>query len=167
MTEFVTRSLQRELEDKADTSNLTVDKIQEQSKLIAEQIEALEKKRRDGARLLGVARDRLEGKTMSKHWVRSAKESTPRDTIRALRNPLQDLLQWETRSDRMAECQEIGLVTFMFFFELLFSYVSLAISFYVSFTNSFSITHSLSCRLPKTIKTKEKQDFDSTNTGTV
>ena len=29
-------------------------------------------------------------------------------------------------------CQEIGLVTFMFFFELLFSYVSLAISFYVS-----------------------------------
>ena len=28
-------------------------------------------------------------------------------------------------------CQEIGLVGFMFFFELLFSYVSLAISFYV------------------------------------
>ena len=36
-------------------------------------------------------------------------------------------------------CQEIGLVAFMFFFELLFSYVPLAISFYVSFTNLFSI----------------------------
>ena len=36
-------------------------------------------------------------------------------------------------------CQEIGLVTFMFFFELLFSYVSLAISFHVSLTNLFSI----------------------------
>ena len=32
-------------------------------------------------------------------------------------------------------CQEIGLVPLMFFFELLFSYVSLAISFYVSFTD--------------------------------
>ena len=28
-------------------------------------------------------------------------------------------------------CQEIGLVAFIFFFELLFSYVSLTISFYV------------------------------------
>ena len=42
-------------------------------------------------------------------------------------------------------CQEIGLVTFMFFFELLFSYVSLAISFYVSLTNLFSIIHFLIC----------------------
>ena len=40
-------------------------------------------------------------------------------------------------------CQEIGLVAFMFFFELLFSYVFLAISFYVSFTNLFSIALSL------------------------
>ena len=29
------------------------------------------------------------------------------------------------------DCQEIGLVALMFFFELLFSYVSLAISLYV------------------------------------
>lgn len=65
------RSLRRELEGKVDTPNLTVDEIQEQSKLIVERIEALEKKRRDGVRLLGVARDRLEGETMSKHWVRS------------------------------------------------------------------------------------------------
>ena len=36
-------------------------------------------------------------------------------------------------------CQEIGLVALMFFFELLFSYVSLAISFYVSLANLFSI----------------------------
>ena len=42
-------------------------------------------------------------------------------------------------------CQEIGLVAFMFFFELLFSYVSLAISFYVSFTNLFPIAHALIC----------------------
>ena len=36
-------------------------------------------------------------------------------------------------------CQEIGLVAFMFFFELLFSYVSSSISFDVSLTNLFSI----------------------------
>ena len=38
-----------------------------------------------------------------------------------------------------AVCQEIGLVTFMFFFELFFLYVSSSISFYVSLTNLFSI----------------------------
>ena len=43
----------------------------------------------------------------------------------------------------VGRCQEIGLVAFMFFFELLFSYVFLAISFYVSFTNLFSIALSL------------------------
>ena len=32
----------------------------------------------------------------------------------------------------LRSCQEIGLVTLMFFFELLFSYVSLAISLYDS-----------------------------------
>ena len=42
-------------------------------------------------------------------------------------------------------CQEIGLVAFMFFFELLFLYVSLAISFYVSLTNLFSIILFLIC----------------------
>ena len=36
-------------------------------------------------------------------------------------------------------CQEIGLVAIMFFFELLFSYVSPSISFYVFLTNLFSI----------------------------
>ena len=40
---------------------------------------------------------------MSKHWVKSAKESSPRNTIRALKNPLQNPTQRETRSDRMAE----------------------------------------------------------------
>ena len=39
-------------------------------------------------------------------------------------------------------CQEIGLVAFMFFFELFFFYVSSSISFYVPFTNLFSIIHS-------------------------
>ena len=37
------------------------------------------------------------------------------------------------------DCQEIGLVAIMFFFILLFSYVSLSISFYVSIANLFSI----------------------------
>ena len=97
------RSLRKELEHKADTPNLTVDEIQEQSKLIAERIEAFEKKRRDGARLLYNARNRLEGETMSKHWVRSARESTLCDTIQALRNPLQNPTQRETGSDKMAE----------------------------------------------------------------
>ena len=56
-------------------------------------------------------------------------------------------------------CQKIGLVGLMFFFELLFPYVSLAISFYVSLTNLFSIILFLICRLPETLKTKEKQDL--------
>ena len=64
-------------------------------------------------------------------------------------------------------CQEIGLVALMLFFELLFSYVSLAISLYVSPTNLFSLDLSLICRLPETLKKKEKQRFDSISTGTV
>ena len=50
-------------------------------------------------------------------------------------------------------CQEIGLVAFMFFFELLFFYVSFAISFYVSFTNLFSIILS-----PYLLITRDTQD---------
>ena len=45
----------------------------------------------------------------------------------------------------LSRCQEIGLVTFMFFFELLFSYLSLTIFFYVSLTNLFSIILFLIC----------------------
>ena len=40
-----------------------------------------------------------------------------------------------------------------------------AISFYVFHTNLFLLIHSLICRSPETLKTKEKQDFDSTDTG--
>ena len=40
---------------------------------------------------------------------------------------------------------EIGLVAIMFFFELLFSYVSSSISFYVSLTKLFSIILFLIC----------------------
>ena len=43
------------------------------------------------------------------------------------------------------DCQEIGLVAIMFFFELLISYVSLTISLYVSLTNLFSIILFLIC----------------------
>ena len=68
--------------------------------------------------------------------------------------------QFKTRLDRMEdnickcrhtpsevgeECQEIVLVAFIFFFELLFPYVSLTISFYVSPTNLFSIILFLIC----------------------
>ena len=64
-------------------------------------------------------------------------------------------------------CQEIGLVALMFFFELLFSYVYLAISFYVSLANLFSIIP-----FPYPLITRDTQDegearFDSTSTGTV
>ena len=97
------KSLQRELENKASTPNLTEDEIQEQTIMIIGRIEALEKKKRDEARLLSAVRNKLEGETMLKHWVRSAKESAPRDTIRALKNPLQEQGQRETRSDQMAE----------------------------------------------------------------
>ena len=53
----------------------------------------------------------------------------------------------------------------MFFYELLFSYVSSSISFYVSFTNLFSIILS-----PYLLITRDTQDegearFDSTDTG--
>ena len=44
-----------------------------------------------------------------------------------------------------ALCQEIGLVAFMFFFELLFSYVPLTISLYVFLTNLSSIILFLIC----------------------
>ena len=70
-----------------------------------------------------------------------------------------------TKSCCHASCQEIGLVALMFFFELLFSNVSLAISLYVSLTDLFLIVLFPICQLPETLKTKEKQDFDSTDTG--
>ena len=97
------RSLQKEMQDAPNVEGLSQDEVHEQTGLIAERIEALERKRRDKARLLGSARNRLEGETMSKHWARSVRESTPRDTIRVLRNPLQDPEHRETRSDKMAE----------------------------------------------------------------
>ena len=56
-------------------------------------------------------------------------------------------------------CQEIGLVALMFFFELLFFYVSLTISLYVFLTNLFSLILFLICQLPETLKMKEKQDL--------
>ena len=85
-----------------NTPHITMEQIQEESALVAERINALEKRRRDNTRLLSTTQNRLEGETMSKYWVRSAKESTPRDTIRALRNLLQSQTQQATRSDKMA-----------------------------------------------------------------
>ena len=55
----------------------------------------------------------------------------------------------------------------MFFFELFIFLCSSAISFYVSLTNLFSTAHSLICQILETLKMKEKQEFDSTDTGKV
>ena len=96
-------NLQQELQNKADTPGITEEGVQEETALLRERIEALERKRRDNTRMMSSARNRLEGEIMSKHWVRSARENTPRDTIRALRNPLQQPSRTETRSDRMAQ----------------------------------------------------------------
>jgi hypothetical protein len=101
--ENAVKRLQQELESKADESGLMTDDVQTQSALLRERIEAIEKKRLDGAKLLSSTRHRLEGETLSKFWVRSARESVLRDTIRALRNPLQQNGRRETRSDEMAK----------------------------------------------------------------
>ena len=53
--------------------------------------------------------------------------------------------RFELAEESEMRCQEIGLVAFMFFFELLFSYVSFAISFYVPLANLFSIILFLIC----------------------
>ena len=66
--------------------------------------------------------------------------------IRSMRKPKSNSLpQNYTNTNLDKGCQEIGLVALMFFFELLFSYVSPAISFYVSLTNLFSLILSLIC----------------------
>ena len=67
-------------------------------------------------------------------------------TIRRLKYYLgSDLRHTVYEAEAVAVCQEIGLVAIMFFFELLLSYVSSSISFYVSLTNLFSIILFLIC----------------------
>ena len=76
-------------------------------------------------------------------------------------------MEWELMrgcQDDGRGCQEIGFVGIMFFFELLFL-CFFTISLYVFLTNLFSIVHSLICQSPERLKKKEKQEFDSTNTG--
>jgi len=71
--------------------------------LINERINALERRHQDEAYLVGTARNWLESKILSRHSARPAKESTPRNTGRALRNPLGDTNRKVTRSDEMAK----------------------------------------------------------------
>ena len=97
------RTLQKGLDETTNSDRIPEDEIAMQTRLIKERIDALEKKRRDIARLLGTARSRLEKETMSRHWARSAKENNPRDTIRALKNPLGNINRRVTRSDEMAQ----------------------------------------------------------------
>ena len=96
------KTLQKGLDEVESSTNLTEEEITTEAGLINERMDALERKRRDEAYLVGTARNWLEGETLSKHWVRSAKENTPRDTIRALRNPLGGADRRVTRSDKMA-----------------------------------------------------------------
>ena len=68
--------------------------------------------------------------------------------LAALSMQVQELISLvEARSEVVGKdlCQEIGLVAIMFFFELLFPYVSSSIFFYVSLTNLFSIILFLIC----------------------
>ena len=97
------KTLQKGLDETTNSTQIPEDEVALQTRLIKERIDALERKRRDTTRLLGAARSRLERETMSRHWVRSAKENNPRDTVRALRNPLGDINRKETRSDGMAQ----------------------------------------------------------------
>ena len=97
------KTLQRGLDETTNSTQIPEDEVALQTRLIKERIDALERKRRDTARLLGAARSKLERETMSRHWVKSAKENNPRDTIRALRNPLGNINHKETRSDGMAK----------------------------------------------------------------
>ena len=97
------KTLQKGLDKTADSSVLTEEEIAAETNLINERINALEKKQKDEAYLIGTAQNWLEGETLSKHWVRSAKESTPRDTVRSLRNPLGDMNHKVTRSDGMVK----------------------------------------------------------------
>ena len=62
-------------------------------------------------------------------------------------------------------CQEIGLVTLMFFFEL---FIFLCCSQFPSMFPLLTYSQSfffLICCSPETLKTKEKQEFDSIDTG--
>ena len=65
------------------------------------------------------------------------------------------------------ECQEIRLVTFMFFFELLFSYAPLQItSMFLSLTYSQSLIL-LSAHYPRHLRQRRSKISIQTNTGTV
>ena len=70
---------------------------------------------------------------------------------------LQSFMVQESQGEDHPLCQEIGLVTVMFFFELFFYFpmFSCSISLYVFFHNLFSITHLLICFLLETLKTKD------------
>ena len=66
-------------------------------------------------------------------WVQALFNHKELERLRgqAPNDPHQRFL-WRIIRMGVIDCQEIGLVALMFFFELLFSYASLAISFYVS-----------------------------------
>lgn len=95
------KTLQKGIETTANSMSMMEDEIATDLLLINERINTLERKRRDQTYMTGTARNQLEGETMSKYWVRSAKENTPRDTVRVLRNPLGGTQTRATHSDEM------------------------------------------------------------------
>ena len=97
------KTLEKGMRETMNSTTLTEEEINTEVKLIDERIGALERKRKDEAYIVGTARNWLEGETLSKHWVRSMKENTPRDTVRALQNPLNGTNHRATRSDEMAK----------------------------------------------------------------
>src|ERR1700743_3137785 len=80
-------------------------------------------------------------------------------------HPITFLLNCHKFSFLPQKCQEIGLVAFMFFFELLFSYVSSQFPSMFPLLTYSQTFFSLSADHPRHFKKKGKQDFDSTNTG--
>jgi len=97
------KTLHKGLDETTNSTTLTKEEIATETSLINERLNALERKRKDEAYLIGTARNWLEGETLTKHWARSARENTPRDTVRTLKNPLADTNHTATRSDEMAK----------------------------------------------------------------
>ena len=79
-------------------------------------------------------------------WAFSSSDSRPHSSENSMTGVDNNLTEIQAINARfLTRCQKIGLVGFMFFLELLCSYVSLAISLYVSLTNLSSIIHFLIC----------------------
>ena len=101
----------------------------------------------------------LEQYLAQRQWRRAAKE-----LVQQAQMPTPSLVGVRGVGSGGMGCQEIGLVALMFFFELLFSYVSLAISFDVSLTNIFSIIPFLYLLITRDTQDEGEARFNLTTT---